>query len=410
MRDTPDAGLLEEFARNESEAAFAELVRRHVNLVHSAALRHTQNAEHAQEITQAVFIILARKAARLRRSTVLSGWLYNTTRLTAANFRRAEFRRVRREQEAFMQSTLQEPAPDAAWRELSPLLDEGMARLRATDRDAVVLRYFENKSLSEVGVALGVEERAAQKRVSRALEKLRKFFTKRGVMLSAAVIAGSVSANSVQAAPAGLTISAVAAAKGSAVTASTLTFVKGTMKTMTWIKLKFALGVGVAALLAGGTATIVLSGERSDGYAASVASPFQLRLVLDSDAKDADTMTFSVTDRASGEVSQETLHLQKQVLLDQSAIQSASVATNAIIGQPTKFLVDFTLTPKGTTQFAKITRQNIGRRLAIMVYGRIVSAPVIRSEIRGGRGQITGNFTEEEAKDLAAKMSQPVEK
>ncbi|MEI2727248.1 MAG: sigma-70 family RNA polymerase sigma factor [Verrucomicrobiota bacterium] len=113
----------------------------------------------------------------------MSGWLYHTTRLTAANFQRAEFRRIHREQEAFMQSTMEESAPDAAWRAVAPLLDEAMARLGATDRDAVVLRYFENKSLAEVGTALGVEERAAQKRVTRALEKLRKIFSKRGVTL-----------------------------------------------------------------------------------------------------------------------------------------------------------------------------------------------------------------------------------
>src|SRR5437870_4060422 len=169
MTDRPDADLLAEFVRDHSEPAFTALVERHIGLVHSVALRHTANPQHGQDITQAVFIILARKAASLSRQTVLAGWLYHTARLTAANFQRAEIRRIRREQEVFMQSTLNESGPDPLWAELSPLLDDAMARLRAGDRDALVLRYFQNKSFAEVGTAMGLRERAAQKRVLRAV-------------------------------------------------------------------------------------------------------------------------------------------------------------------------------------------------------------------------------------------------
>jgi RNA polymerase sigma factor (sigma-70 family) len=259
MRDVPDAGLLEQFAQNESEAAFAALVERHINLVYSIALRHTANPHHAQEITQAVFIILARKARSLHRRIVLSGWLYHTARLTAANFQRAEWRRVRREQEACMQSTLDDHPMDAAWRELSPLLDEAMARLGPTDRDALVLRYFENKSLREVGDALGLQERAAQKRVLRGLEKLRTFFARRGVALTTALIAGAVSANSVQAAPVGLAAAvSAAAAKGAAVSGSTLTLIKGALKIMAWTKAKTVTVAAVGILLAAGTTTVTV--------------------------------------------------------------------------------------------------------------------------------------------------------
>lgn len=113
-----------------------------------------------------------------------------------------------------MESITRNLPADSNWECLSPILDEAMLRLRDKERDAILLRYFENKSLHEVGDALGVEERAAQKRVARGLEKLRMFFAKRGVALTTAVIAGAVSANSVQAAPVGLTISVAAAAKG----------------------------------------------------------------------------------------------------------------------------------------------------------------------------------------------------
>jgi RNA polymerase sigma factor (sigma-70 family) len=122
MTDAPDDRLLEQFARNGSEEAFAALVQRHIALVHSVALRHTANAQHAEDITQAVFIILARKAGALGRKTVLPGWLYHTARLTAANLQRAEARRIRREQEAFMQSKLEESTIDTLWPELRPQL------------------------------------------------------------------------------------------------------------------------------------------------------------------------------------------------------------------------------------------------------------------------------------------------
>ena len=259
MTELDDHELLAEFARNESEAAFAALIARYVNLVYSAALRFTGNPHHAEEITQAVFIILARKAGSLRRGTVLSGWLYQTARLTAANFVKGEIRRQRREQEAYMQSTLSEPET-AAWEQIAPLLDEAMGRLGETDRNAVVLRFFENKTAQEVAAKLKLNEAAAHKRVSRAVEKLRKFFTKRGVTLSATLIAGAVSANSVQAAPVGLalTISATAA-KGAAIAATVTTLVKGTLKLMTYAKLKLAIGITAAILFAGGAATVALS-------------------------------------------------------------------------------------------------------------------------------------------------------
>ena len=264
MQSTPDGDLLDEFARTGSEAAFGELVRRHVALVHSVALRHTQQPQHAEEITQAVFIILARKAAAVGRREVLSGWLYQTARLTAANFRRAEFRRIHREQEAFMQSTLEQTPPDLVWPELAPLLDEAMAGLGATDRNAVVLRYFENKNLAEVGTALGLEERAAQKRVHRSLEKMRRFFAKRGVSLTAAVIAGAMSAHSVQAAPVGLAkaVTAVAVTKGALAGGSTLTLIKGALKVMAWTKAKMTVTVALV-ILAAGTGTLTIK-EYSD--------------------------------------------------------------------------------------------------------------------------------------------------
>ena len=194
----------------------------------------------------------------------MSGWLYQTTRLTAANFLRGEIRRQQREQEAYMQSTMNEPDADA-WPQIAPLLDDALAKLGERDRNAIVLRFFENKNLLEVGTALGASEDAAKMRVNRALEKLRKFFTKRGISLTTAIIAGAVSANSVQAAPVGLAATVTAAAaKGAAVSGSTLTLIKGALKIMAWTK-KTAIVVGAGTMVLAGGAIIVGVARSSAG-------------------------------------------------------------------------------------------------------------------------------------------------
>jgi RNA polymerase sigma factor (sigma-70 family) len=227
-------------------------------LVYSAALRQASNPSHAEEITQAVFILLARKAKSLSPKTVLSGWLYHAARLTTANLIKREIRRQRREQEMYMQ-TLTEPDV-SLWEQVSPLLDEAMGRLGEKDRNAIVLRFFENRTPQEVAAALKLNETTARKRVSRALEKLRTLFAKRGVILTAAIIAGTISGNSVQAAPAALANSAtaIAIAKGVAVSTSTLTLVKGALKIMAWSKAKTAVVATIAVILTAGTTTLVI--------------------------------------------------------------------------------------------------------------------------------------------------------
>ena len=259
-----DMDLVRDFAANGSEAAFATLVGRHVNLVYSAALRRLGNAHDAGEVAQAVFIILARKAGSLGRGTILSGWLYQTAQLTAANFHRAALRRQRREQEAFMQFS-EQSEPDVSWHRLGPLLEEAMMRLGPKERDAVVLRFFENRTVREVASALGLREDAAQKRVNRATDKLRDYFIRRGVQVSTAALLASIGTHAVQAAPAALTksITAVAVVKGAAASGSTLTLVKGAFKIMAWTKAKTAIVVGVAAILAVGTTPIVIHHYRN---------------------------------------------------------------------------------------------------------------------------------------------------
>jgi uncharacterized protein (TIGR03435 family) len=271
MQPTNDDALLRQYVTNQSDEAFATLVTQHVNLVYSVALRQVGNPHHAEEITQAVFIILAKKAATLRHHHAVSSWLFQVTRLTANNFIRSETRRHRREEEAYMQSVLDETGTQL-WMKIAPLLDTAVAGLREQDRRAIVLRFYEGRSLREVGMALGASEDAAEKRVNRALEKLRKFFAKRGVSSTTAIIAGTISANSVQAAPVALakTVTAVAIAKGAVASGSTLTLIKGALKIMAWTKAKTAIVVGVVVLLATGTTTVVVRHTKQTPSANSI--------------------------------------------------------------------------------------------------------------------------------------------
>ena len=187
-------------------------MNRHLNLVYSAALRQVRSPQLAEEVSQTVFTNLACNAAKLNPDTVLTAWLYQVTRHTAIDVVRREARRQAREQIAFQMSDMNDTSAD--WTHIEPLLDEAMHSLDDTDRTAILLRYFENKSLREIGEALGASEDAAQKRVSRAVERLRDFFIQRKVTVGASGLAALVSANAVQAAPAGLAGTVAAGAAG----------------------------------------------------------------------------------------------------------------------------------------------------------------------------------------------------
>jgi RNA polymerase sigma factor (sigma-70 family) len=247
-----DAQLLSRFASKADEAAFSELVKRHVNLVYSVALRLLGGDAHlAQDVTQSVFTDLARKAKSLPHDTVLSGWFHTATRFAAANALRSERRRQVREQEAMvMHDPASESTPD--WDQLRPVLDSAIGELSTSDRDAVLLRFFERKDFNAVGAALGVSEDAAQKRVARALDKLRTILTQRSVNLPAAALAAAISGGAVQTAPAG--IGAIVATTALTSTAAATAATQATITTMNWINLK-AVAAVVGGAVAAGTGT-----------------------------------------------------------------------------------------------------------------------------------------------------------
>jgi RNA polymerase sigma factor (sigma-70 family) len=207
-----DQELLCDYAARRSEAAFAELVRRHIDLVYSAALRMVRDAQLAEDVTQGVFVALARGAAQLTERSVLSGWLHRTAQNLAANAVRSDVRRRAREQEAAAMNELLAAEPEAAWERIAPHLDAALGELSEPDRDALMLRYFQGKSAREIAALLGTSDVAAQKRVSRAVERLREIFARQGVTVGASGLVVLLSAHAVQAAPAGLAAGGAVAA------------------------------------------------------------------------------------------------------------------------------------------------------------------------------------------------------
>jgi RNA polymerase sigma factor (sigma-70 family) len=246
---TPDSELLRRYAQTRSEDAFAELVRRHVHLVYSAALRQVNGDVHlAQDVAQTVFTDLARKAGSLARRASLTGWLYTSAHFAATKMVRTEIRRRDRE-EKFMREPISEAAPGADWEKLRPVLDDVLHELKESDRDAILLRYFENRPFAEVSTKLGLNENAARMRVDRALEKLRAVFAKRG-LTTATTLASVISANAVQIAPAHLAATLTTASIAAAGTGTTFTL----LKIMTTTQLK----LGVSALVVAGVATALV--------------------------------------------------------------------------------------------------------------------------------------------------------
>jgi RNA polymerase sigma factor (sigma-70 family) len=253
-----DRELLRQYVENRSEAAFTELVSRHLSMVYTAALRIVIDSATAQDVAQGVFIHLAQKASLIRQGDALPGWLYRATCGLAKDAVRGERRRRERESEAAnrLQLNFNSPGSQAGWEDIAPLLEHAMQRLPEREQDAVVLRFLEDKPLSEVGRALDISEDAAQKRVSRALDKLRSYFNRRGVTFSATALATTLAFSADHSAPAGFvtTVSSKALATGSTIALSGFTWSAAT---------KFK--TGIAVLLVVSAALFVMQNiERRD--------------------------------------------------------------------------------------------------------------------------------------------------
>jgi RNA polymerase sigma factor (sigma-70 family) len=241
--DRTDQELLRDYVTSGSEDAFRELVERHLGLVYSAARRQLRDSDLAQDVAQEVFSLLVRKASCLAPNVVLAGWLYRAAWQIASEHLRRETRRSHRESAAMTNVEL--PA-NVYWQEIESDLDQAMASLNQADHDALVLRYFENQSLRQVGHALGLSEDAAQKRLSRALDKLKGFLSRRGKAMTTSALAAAMASSAVQAPPAALAATICSAAVTSAATSAAAI---GLVQSITLMKTQLAVGVALLALM-----------------------------------------------------------------------------------------------------------------------------------------------------------------
>jgi len=251
-----DGELLRRYVEDGAEDSFGELLQRHVNLVYSAALRQVNGDVHlAQDVAQCVFSDLARKARSLQTRDNLAGWLYTSTHFAAAKAVRREQRRRQREQEAAPMHD-NEPPPD--WEQLRPLLDSAMHRLKESDRQAILMRYFEKRSLGEIALQIGLTENAARMRVERALDKLRLYLSSKGATTSATLLASALSANAIETAPAGV---ALALTNGALTTAAGTGMIAQFINLFAMTKVKTSI---VAAVLGAGAAATFLVHQQSN--------------------------------------------------------------------------------------------------------------------------------------------------
>jgi len=264
---TPDWLLLRRYAHEDSQAAFATLTARYLNLVYAVCLREVHDPTLAQDAAQAVFLLLARTAPSFRSKTALSGWLFRTARFTAQNARTREERRRHYEEAAAKEyAAMETPAGAEVWAEIEPLLNSSLAALRETDRACLLLRFFQEQSFAEVGASLGLSEDAARKRVTRALDKLRQFFVKEGVAIPAAALAVLLTAHAAKAAPPPLAanlavlIPGLAAGHLSAALTGSHAYQlsEGALKAMKLAQLKI-LASGLAAIVAFGFSAYAFS-------------------------------------------------------------------------------------------------------------------------------------------------------
>ena len=305
---TDDAQLLRQFTEEGSQAALAELVRRRIDFVYATALRQVGGDAHlAQDVTQGVFLALARSARSLARRPILTGWFYTTTRFLAAKAVRAHRRWRGREQESHtMNEIFRQGAPEPEWDRLRPVLDEAMHELSERDREAILLRYFEGRAFAEVGAACGVNENSARMRVERALDKLRERLVRRGITSTAAALGAALASQPVIAAPAGLAATVTGAALAGAPAGGGVAAALEALKLMSMTKLKIGavcafvglLGVGVYVANDGRlaaerelAATTIASARQVREIAALRAENEKLRAEIRAQAESAATKT-----------------------------------------------------------------------------------------------------------------------
>lgn len=273
MMETADSTLLQAYLCDGSQAAFAELVARHADWIYSMALRLVRDRQLAEDVTQAVFLALAKNGRGLNGRSI-RGWLFKANRFVSSTAMRAEYRRKKHErQAAMMKAPHVQAASPGDWDQIAPRLEGFVARLRKSEREAVLLRFFQKKSMCEVGLTLGVSEEAARKRIARAVDKLRRSFRDAGVSAPGDALAATLATNATHAAPAALKISCASLSVSKAAGTFALVVPKMILRT----KLLAGAMAGVIVALVSSTVAAILlaqaSGSPNPASTAAAAAP-----------------------------------------------------------------------------------------------------------------------------------------
>lgn len=344
-----DAELLTRYLQNRDEAAFTEIVRRHLGVVYAAALRRTGRAHLADDIAQAVFAQLARNARWLSGHPMLVAWLYRCTRNAAIDALRAEARRARLAQTAAaMTDDLSSPPPDVDWARLRPVLDDAIDGLKDRDREIVLLRFFQGLTFGEVGERMGISENTARMRSVRALERLREQLGRRGVGSTTAALGLLLANPALASAPAGLA-SAIAGASLAAVPAGVSSGLVSFffMGKLTTPLIGAALGAALVTTLWYNTARGQQAAERERLQAENL----RLTQVLKAD---------ELSDRAASAAQAiHTLQTTRARLSDQTRETAARAGTN-----PASNATRRAASPRGHRWAGQATPEDAGRSFA----------------------------------------------
>jgi RNA polymerase sigma factor (sigma-70 family) len=273
MQTMQDRELLKKFVHARDPRAFAELVRRHIDLVYAAARRQLRDPGAVEDVTQSVFVLLSKKAHTIRDSEALPGWLLIATRCLVLNLIRTEARRRKHEGRAAEMNQQTQLDPPPQWDSIRPFLDEAVATLKREDRDAITLRYFKGQSVGEVACVLGVSSDAAQKRVLRAVDRLRQFFARRGVTATSDALASALAVNVLSQAPAELSaqVASSALAAGEAIVESSTIVSKALAMLTVSAQTKVVVSAAAAAIAAAIATPVVI--HQTQPQALSPAAP-----------------------------------------------------------------------------------------------------------------------------------------
>jgi len=339
MTEQTDSSLVQQYAQARSQEAFAELVSRHSDWVYSAALRQVRDKHLAEDVTQAVFLLLADKAPTLSHISV-HGWLFKVTRYASANAVRARSRRDKYERRAAQMIDPSTPTDsDSLWNDVAPALDEAIERLRTIDRDALLLRFYQRKSMVEVGISLGISEDAAKKRVATAVDRLRDLLGRRGVVTPALILSTALFTHTTHAAPVTLALSVTTASAST----GAATIAKGAATMLFTAKLKaIAAAILVIALLPTGIGAILLAAPHLGTTPPPVAkAPAVAPLVISAPTPDEPQLDPRIA---------QFVNSQTDLLV---SVNLDMIDVDALQGDFQNVLIDSNLDPKALTQITQ---------------------------------------------------------